>query len=224
MVSSPRESHEFPEDKPEGHEKAETNKYFAVYQQAAGSLSAADFQKVSRTASSRKLVGLAQEAGISHEFRQMWATSIIGALGRTFVAEKGDRWLRNEADAFYAAQNSGTSKVNADITQGVEEIASTTQSRAEQVSDDSETAKNFAEYQAHRGSLDRTTYENVVKARYTKDVYGAAMSQIISFGKGVPDNSMVEMAAKLKTVLAGDPRLDNEAWLMPELYILLKRY
>lgn len=84
--------------------------------------------------------------------------------------------------------------------------------------------EGFAEYQKNRGSLDAATYGKVMAARYSNEAFEAAMKQIVGYGMGMPDNAMVVMAAKLMTALEGDERLNNEMWLMPELYTLLKRY
>lgn len=51
---SPHEGHEMPGNMPEGNESVEKREDFIAYQQAGGSLSVADFQKVLDTTSSRK--------------------------------------------------------------------------------------------------------------------------------------------------------------------------
>ncbi len=199
------------------YENVEKREDFAAYQQAGGSLTVVEFQRVLDTTSSRKHVHLAEEAGISHQFKQIWATSIIGAFGRPFVAEKGTKWLRDEADAFYAVQNRENT---------VAEVKSTVTSvtDATHVKLIVEEPKGFAEYQKNRGSLDAATYAKVMSTRFSSETFGAAMKQIAGYCIGMPDNAMVEMAAKLMTALEGGSRLNNEMWLMPELYILLKRY
>lgn len=214
---SPHEGHEIPGDKTEGNESVEKREDFIAYQQAGGSLTVADFQKVLDTRSSRKHIHLAQEAGISHEFKQIWATSIIGAFGRPFSEQKGTKWLRKEADAFYAVQN--RENVTSEVTSAVSTVTAATREKIV-----TQEPEGFAEYQKHRGSLDAATYGKVMAARYSQETFGAAMKQISGYGIGMPDNAMVEMAARLMTALEGDQRLNNEMWLMPELYILLKRY
>ncbi len=87
---------------------------------------------------------------------------------------------------------------------------------------DPELAKDFAEYQAHRGIMNAAEYQAVVEHRYSQDDYGKAMKFLMPFG--LPDHAQVEMTARMMGAMKGNPKFANEMVFMPEMYILMKQY
>ena len=194
------------------HGKVEANinpqSGFTRYQSRGGTLTTAEYKLVFDTPSTSK-GGYRQRAeglGLSSQVQEVIAVSLMVALkGDSRAAD--DEWVRAEAKALVNADSTDTK--NAEPANAEVKLSG-------------EMAKDFSEYQAHRGIMNAAEYKVVLEHRYSHDDYSAAMEFLMPFG--LPDNAQVEMTARLMGAMKGNPKFANAMLFVPEMYILMKQY
>ena len=85
---------------------------------------------------------------------------------------------------------------------------------------------DFGEYRRHGGSPSREEYESVRRALQTQGEMRAAIRAITGAGVGFPDAEFANTTAKIMHALGPqDERVRSVmGWLIPETYLLLRRY